>query len=184
METRPLLYQLLIGIAVLYLACTVLRLARFNVSNSPDPAAHKRFRGLPSPGAAGCVASLAIIQGELPAKLHHLWQGSDLESLRSSVHRFVELFAPLGTLIVALLMVSVISFPHLTKNLLAKKRHGGHLIQIFLAALILILLRELALALVFWTYAFFFPIRSAVLRYLRRQDLESSARLDDAIPRG
>ena len=40
--------------------CPGLRLARFNVDNTPDPASHKRFRGLPSPGAAGCLASLAI----------------------------------------------------------------------------------------------------------------------------
>jgi len=50
-------------IAALYMMCAVLRLARFNVENSPDPVSHKRFKGLPSPAAAGCVASLAILRG-------------------------------------------------------------------------------------------------------------------------
>src|SRR5438105_475801 len=68
-EHGPLLHQLLAGIATLYMVCAILRLARFNVENSPDPAAHKRFRGLPSPGAAGCLAALAILRGELPGKL-------------------------------------------------------------------------------------------------------------------
>src|SRR6266508_746646 len=45
-EPRPLLHQLLAGIAALYMVCTILRLARFNVENTPEPAAHKRFRGL------------------------------------------------------------------------------------------------------------------------------------------
>ena len=47
--TRDFLHQLLAGIAAVYMVCTILRLARFNVENSPDPASHKRFRGLPSP---------------------------------------------------------------------------------------------------------------------------------------
>jgi len=68
-EPRPLVHQAVAGIAALYLMCAVLRLARFNIENSPDPASHKRFRGLPSPGAAGCLASLAILCGELPGKL-------------------------------------------------------------------------------------------------------------------
>src|SRR5262249_4385625 len=58
---RPLFHQFLAGVAALYMVCAVLRLARFNVENSTDAASHKRFRGLPSPGAAGCLASLAIL---------------------------------------------------------------------------------------------------------------------------
>src|SRR5271163_2766120 len=65
----PLWHQLLAGIAALYFACTALRLARFNVENNPDPSSHKRFRGLPSPGAAGCIAALAILRGEFPAAI-------------------------------------------------------------------------------------------------------------------
>ena len=42
-------------IAALYMVCALLRLARFNLENSPDPNSHKRFKGLPSPAAAGCL---------------------------------------------------------------------------------------------------------------------------------
>ena len=56
----PLIRQAMVVIAALYMVCAILRLARFNVENSPDPASHKRFKGLPSPGAAGCVASRAV----------------------------------------------------------------------------------------------------------------------------
>src|SRR5262245_15953829 len=120
---RPLLHQVLAGIATLYLVCAVLRLARFNVDNTPDPASHKRFRGLPSPGAAGCLASLAILRGELPAKLAQHWAESDLLLVNQLVGRWVEVWAPLGALVVALLMVSRVPYPHVTKQVLRGRRH-------------------------------------------------------------
>jgi CDP-diacylglycerol--serine O-phosphatidyltransferase len=68
-EAQPLLNRVLGGLAALYMVCTILRLARFNVENTTEASGHKRFRGLPSPGAAGCLASLAIVRGESPANL-------------------------------------------------------------------------------------------------------------------
>lgn len=181
-EPRPLLHQLLLGIAALYMMCTVLRLARFNVDNSPDPAAHKRFRGLPSPAAAGCIASLAILRGELPAKIGQFWPHLDAEAIRLTVHRLVEGLAPLGAFLVALLMVSLVPYPHVTKQLVRGRRHVGHLIQVLLAVFIMLLLREVALALVFWVYALIFPLRALVAQYSRRHGL-STPRLDDVLPR-
>src|SRR5205807_3329613 len=103
-EPRPLLHQLLAGIATLYMVCTILRLARFNVDNTPDPAAHKRFRGLPSPGAAGCIAALAILRGDFPAKLN-FFGGVELDVARGVTSWLVERMTPIGALLVALLMV-------------------------------------------------------------------------------
>jgi CDP-diacylglycerol--serine O-phosphatidyltransferase len=175
-EPRPLLHQALGGIAALYMVCAVLRLARFNVENTPDPAAHKRFRGLPSPGAAGCLASLAILRGELPTRLsQHLTDfNPDL------LQRIVESWALLGALVVALLMVSRIPYPHATKQLVRGRRHFGHLIEVILAALIVLLVREVALVLIFWTYALFMPLRYLVLRQLRRRGVPVPS-LDDVI---
>ena len=39
-------------IAAIYVSCTALRLARFNVINKHDVSSHMNFRGMPSPGAA------------------------------------------------------------------------------------------------------------------------------------
>ena len=47
-------------IAAFYAACVALRLARFNVETGEDDD-HLHFRGLPSPAAAGVVASFAIM---------------------------------------------------------------------------------------------------------------------------
>jgi CDP-diacylglycerol---serine O-phosphatidyltransferase len=174
----PLLNQLLIGIAILYMVCAILRLARFNVENTPDPASHKRFRGLPSPGAAGCLASLAILRGELPGKLAMHWADLDPDLLRATVQRWVEIWAPVGALAVALLMVSRVPYPHVTKQVLRGRRHLSHLVQVIVAALIIILVRELALAVLFWAYALGMPARYVVLRHLRKGSLPAPT-LDD-----
>ena len=163
---NPPLHQLLAGIAVLYFCCTALRLARFNVENNTEASSHKRFRGLPSPGAAGCIAALAILRGEVPSALTRL-TGLELEAARDGIMRSVEIFAPLGALTVALLMVSNVPYPHLTSKIFRGKRHIGHLIQVLLAGFLLLMFHALAPMLVFWIYAFAFPLRWLFLRWLR-----------------
>jgi CDP-diacylglycerol--serine O-phosphatidyltransferase len=159
-------------IAALYMACALLRLARFNVENSPDPNSHKRFKGLPSPAAAGCVVSLALLRGEPTGN----WIGLDVDL----VHRVVNFWAPVGTLFVALLMVSRFSYPHLTKQLLRGKRRFSHVVQIVLIVFILAIFRELAVVLSFWVYALSAPIGFGLSRALRgpaivQQPLEERA---------
>jgi CDP-diacylglycerol--serine O-phosphatidyltransferase len=161
-------HQVLAGIAALYLACTVLRLARFNVENSPDAASHKRFRGLPSPGAAGCVASLAIVRGALPAMLvGYFPHAFDLDASRAMATRMVEVVSPLGALIVALLMVSNVPYPHVTGRIFRGKRRLNHLIQVLLAVFLIAMIRELAPLLIFWVYALLFPVYAVTVRALR-----------------
>jgi len=181
-EPHHLLHQILAGIAALYMVCTILRLARFNVDNTPDPAAHKRFRGLPSPGAAGCIASLAVLRGEFPAKLAQYWREADLESTRAMVQRLVEIISPIGALMVALLMVSILPYPHVTKQWLRGRRHVWDLIRVLLAAFIIVLMRELALAVVFWGYALGIPARYLILRNLLRET-PGPTRLEDGLQR-
>jgi CDP-diacylglycerol--serine O-phosphatidyltransferase len=166
-EPSRFLHQLVAGIAALYLACTVLRLARFNVDNTPDPSSHKRFRGLPSPGAAGCIASLAILRGDFPSKLVAYWDVAP-DLAHNTTQRVVEAATPVGALLVALLMVSNVPYPHLTGKVFRGKKHVGHLIQLLLAVFIISMVRELAPVLIFWLYALAFPLRSLVVRGLRR----------------
>src|SRR5262245_41457656 len=176
------LHEILAGIAALYMVCTILRLARFNVDNTPDPASHKRFRGLPSPWAAGCIAALAVLRGEFPAKLAEYWTQFDLESSRALVQQVVEVIAPLGALTVALLMVSVLPYPHVTKQWLRGRRHVWHLIHVLMLVFIVVLMRELALALVFWGYALGMPLRYLFVKHLLKETA-STARLEDGLQR-
>ena len=76
-------------------------------------------------------------------------------------------------------MVSRIPYPHVTKQVLRGRRHIGHLIQVLLVVLIIFLVRELALALLFWIYALGIPIRYAVLRSLKKVP---APRLDEVRP--
>jgi CDP-diacylglycerol--serine O-phosphatidyltransferase len=170
------LHQALAGVAALYMACALLRLARFNIETLADPSANKRFRGLPSPGAAGCVASLAILRGELAQR----WPALDPESVRIAI----QILAPLGTLAVALLMVSRVPYPHLTKQILRGRRPFSHLVQIILAGFVIILIRDLALVLLFWFYALSIPLRYMVARSLHRgMTRQLTPGPEDALPR-
>ena len=170
-EAPRVLHQLLAGIAALYMVCALLRLARFNVDNVPDPAAHKRFRGLPSPGAAGCLASLAILRGAFPERLAQIWTDVDPDFARQTLVRLVEIFAPVGALVIALLMVSKVPYPHVTKQVLRGRRTLGHLIQVLLSVFIILLVRELSLLIIFWVYALAMPVRYALIKNLRREAL-------------
>jgi CDP-diacylglycerol--serine O-phosphatidyltransferase len=183
---NPFLHQVLAGIAAIYFACTALRLARFNVQNDPDPASHKRFRGLPSPGAAGCIAALAVLRGDLssmPAMRMFRFDVEQTQQIQSVIAHIVEIASPIGALVIALLMVSNVPYPHLTGKIFRGKRHIGHLIQVLLAAFILLMFRSLAPLLIFWVYAFLFPLRWLLMRNLRTEPEPDSPGVDEQAPR-
>lgn len=180
-ESQLFLHQFLAGIAALYMICALLRLARYNVEALAEPASSsKRFRGLPSPAAAGCLASLAILRGELDK-----WNSVDVEMLRHGI----EIWSTLGALVVALLMVSRVPYPHLTKQILNQSLRGrrsfGALVQFIFMVFVIVVTRELSLLLVFWVYALAMPARYALLRAVRPDALPAPATssMDDGTPR-
>ena len=180
---NPPMHQLLAGIAALYFSCTALRLARFNVENNPDASSHKRFRGLPSPGAAGCIAALAIVRGELPTALASLrFTTIPIATAQAMTEQAVEILAPFGALLVALLMVSNVPYPHVTSKIFRGRRHVGHVIQVLLVGFILVMFHSLAPLLVFWGYAFYFPLRWLLLRNLRAEPGPDAAPIDEHVP--
>jgi CDP-diacylglycerol--serine O-phosphatidyltransferase len=159
-DLSPYMYNATVGIAVLFMVCVILRLARFNVENTPDPASHRRFKGLPSPAGAGCIVSLAILRSHSADS----WAGFNPEVVRE----VVKYWAPLGGLAVALLMVSRVSYPHLTRQVLRGRRHYTYLLRIILVVFALALARELSLLVIFWGYALTFAVRHAILVARRR----------------
>lgn len=161
---QPRLHQLLAAVATLYLMCTILRLARYNVEAFNGVGSGKRFRGLPSPAAAGCVATLAVLRGEL----HRYWPEYDIEP----IHAALEAWAVGGTFLVALLMVSSVPYPHLTKQMLRGGRRTAALF--FPAAIVLVFFRDLSLVVLFWLYAIAGVVRFALRR--AAGEAEESAR--------
>jgi CDP-diacylglycerol--serine O-phosphatidyltransferase len=134
--------------ATVYLVAVILRLARFNVENLTGASAggSKKFRGLPSPAAAGCVASLAIVKASIPTN----WPVLNTPA----VHNLIEAVAIFGSVLVAVLMVSPVPYPHLTKGLLGgRKKAVMPLFSLILVCVVSVLLRELMLVVLFWAYA-------------------------------
>jgi CDP-diacylglycerol--serine O-phosphatidyltransferase len=144
---QPLLHQALAVLATAYLLAVLLRLARFNVE-AQSGTSSKRFRGLPSPAAAGCVAALAIVRGGLAWQ----WPMYDIPATRG----FLEATALCGTPIIAGLMVSSLPYPHLTKQLLRGRRAWSVVLP---ALIVLFLLRDVGLIAVFWIYALTGPFQ-------------------------
>jgi phosphatidylserine synthase len=153
------------------MACAILRLARFNVENSPDPAAHKRFKGLPSPAAAGCVASLCILRGNLSSS----WTFLDPDRVQG----WVTAWAPLGTLLVALLMVSRIPYPHVTKQLLRGRRRLSHVAQALVLLGLVVVTHEISMFVLFWGYTLSMPLRYVLVRALRHPKSAGASGLHD-----
>lgn len=152
---QELVQELYLIIGILYMVCAVLRLARFNVQSTLDPKSHRYFKGLPSPAAAGCIASLVVAQHKF-AKLEWL-PPPFLNSL-------VYWLAPLVCLTVALLMVSRVPYAHFVNRLLHRRRNFGQLMQLILAVFTVLLFKEIALMLVFWLFAAMGPIRMLIRR--------------------
>ncbi len=102
-----------ISITVLYVVCAAVRLARFNVQATIEEKDH--FMGLPSPAAAGLLASYVLLshwegwfsKGALVKKLMSLY-GENMNYVES-------IGIPILTVIVALVMVSTIRYPSLKK---------------------------------------------------------------------
>jgi CDP-diacylglycerol--serine O-phosphatidyltransferase len=159
-DSSSLMSNATLMIALLFMVCVLLRLARFNVENTPDPASHRRFKGLPSPAGAGCILSLAILRSHSADS----WAGFNPEMVRA----IVKYWAPLGGLAVSLLMVSRVSYPHLTKQVLRGRRHYTYLLRIILVVFVLALARELSLLIVFWGYALTFAVRY-LIAFVRRR---------------
>ena len=172
----PRLHEALAVVAALYLVCAILRLARFNIEAAVEPANQKRFRGLPSPGAAGCVASLAILRS---SEQFQRWSNLNPELARNDL----ETWATLGALTVVLLMVSRVPFPHLTKQILRGRRPFRHVVQVIIAVCVIVLIWELALVLLFWMYALMMPLRYLWARALHRATSPPLTGWDDSAPR-
>ncbi len=129
----PVLERVVWCIAAVYVACGVIRLARFNVENEPDESAHMSFKGLPIPGAAAVVTSLVLlftyIFVEL-AKDKSQWPANPV------LLAAVGIILPLTTLLCALLMVSRYRYPHIVNKLIRGKKPVNHLVQVLAVVLL------------------------------------------------
>jgi CDP-diacylglycerol--serine O-phosphatidyltransferase len=120
-------------IAALLPVCAALRLARFNVE-TPEDDDHSKFSGLPSPAAAGSIASFAILFYTLRLETN---PPADLHQIDSIMEIWVCAFA----LTVGALMVSRIPYPHLVNQIVRGQRSFAHIVSVVFALVAIMVIK-------------------------------------------
>jgi len=145
------------SVAAIYICCTALRLARFNVETaSADEDDHLWFKGLPSPGAGGAVASLALLH-------QHLVLVTWKDELPAGFGRASALLIPLATMLCAFAMVSRVRYPHFVNRYLKGRKSVSAVALALMVVAVAVWWFHEALALALTGYALSGPV-GALLR--------------------
>ena len=163
--------------AGVYVACAAIRLARFNVENEEDESAHMSFEGLPTPAAAGVIASMIIFYEGLiaPWTVH--------ESLFFEIVEGVIIYAlPFVTIAVAGLMVSRVVFPHLFNQYFKGRKPMTNLLLALISICLIVWVHEWALLICFCGFAlagsvkgFYSRFKQAKKKRQRKQKAKEAA---------
>jgi CDP-diacylglycerol--serine O-phosphatidyltransferase len=142
-------------IAALFVCCAALRLARFNVETD-DNDDHMAFAGLPTPAAAAAIASFAILsytlRNEVNIALHEKFPIYDW---------WMQRLLPLFAVMIAILMVSRIPYPHPLTQLLRGQHSFAHIVAIVFALVAILIVRGYAVPLLCVMFVLIPPIRFA-----------------------
>lgn len=145
-------------VAAIYVACTALRLARFNVETGAAVLDdHLFFRGLPSPGAAGCVASLILLHEHRLSTLDYQW-----------IARATGLGMTFILLLCALAMVSRLPYVHFANRYIRGHASFGYVVKMVIILAFALSYPQEALAVGFTVYALSSPVRSLSRIWSRR----------------
>lgn len=188
-QENPLMGRVWGLVASLYLACTLLRLARFNLDRTrQDKAEGKKFVGLPSPAAAGCICGIVLLQGRMVLDPPVI---SLIPGMGEALSQMVWNFSPLAAGFIAILMISRVGFPHPTRKILGptrpqtKKRTGKWvpsslvLIAIIGFTPVWIGSLDMMVAMGFWWFALNGPIQALIRKLQKKSPLqELPAKLD------
>jgi CDP-diacylglycerol--serine O-phosphatidyltransferase len=122
-----------VAIAVLFVLCSALRLARFNVL-SQSGEIHKHFVGLPTPASAGVIISF-VLSYELLGPAEYSLNYKTIPVLMEIIPEFFKAM-PIVIVILSFLMVSNIPYLSFKKFKLTKVRT----IELFAVVIVLIIL--------------------------------------------
>jgi CDP-diacylglycerol--serine O-phosphatidyltransferase len=154
-------------IAILYVMCAIIRLARFNVETTAEDA-HLSFAGLPSPPAAGTIVSLVIFQQDFLPKITK-WPEEFI-----NVSELAAVWAlPVITLMAGILMVTRIPYPHVVNRLLSGKKQFSTFVFVLFVGLLIIWNIQLAMALgfcVFVVYGLLHWLVTKLIRSIKKED--------------
>jgi CDP-diacylglycerol--serine O-phosphatidyltransferase len=153
-------------IAASFAACAALRLARFNVETS-DEDEHLQFNGLPSPAAAGAIAGFAIMFFRLRNEGNPLMFASEIDTVLQTI-------LPFYAVLLALLMVSRVPYPHVVNQVFRGQRSFGHLVAVIFALVAVMVIRGYSIPIIFCVFVFYGPVRLAWARIMYKRQQEES----------
>jgi CDP-diacylglycerol--serine O-phosphatidyltransferase len=140
-------------ISAAFACCAALRLARFNVESDSDDD-HTMFAGLPTPAAAAAIGSFAILSYSLRNEnavvtnenfqLYDLW-----------MQRLVPLFA----VIISILMVSRLPYPHPLTQFVRGQRSFAQLIAILFSLMVILIVWNYAIPLLCVAFVCWPPVK-------------------------
>jgi len=105
-----------------YMACAAIRLARFNVENEEDETSHMSFMGLPTPAAAGVIASMVVFYEDI------LMTATDDSWLFYIADKVIIYSLPFVAIGVGILMMSRVRYPHIVNLYLKGRKPMAHLL--------------------------------------------------------
>lgn len=160
---HPVSRKVVLVITFLYAVCALLRLARFTIETDVDDESHERFFGLPSPAAAGVVASSVFLLFE---------EGSPLVGIDPDTHLLLVRCMLWSLPILGILMVSRVEYVHVVSRWFRGRRPFFHLLTILIAIFLIASAHEVAFFVVFAGYAVAGPILAMSERMLGRKLLD------------
>jgi CDP-diacylglycerol--serine O-phosphatidyltransferase len=163
-------------LAFIYLLCAGVRLARFNVLTNPlVPGNEKRaaggdFVGLPSPAAAGMIASLVLVLSNV------IVNPDQKDPFEQAVHKWPFILLPV-MLVISFLMISNVRFPSFKKlDWTTRAKTRGFILIIILGAVIF-RYPQYAFPAVFLGYVLYSLFRHAFL--LKKSEMDPAPDDDD-----
>jgi CDP-diacylglycerol--serine O-phosphatidyltransferase len=154
----PFPHALVLGVCVIYVCFAASRLARFNVETGTDEKYHREFIGLPTPAAAGVIASTIVPWAAIEGK----W------ALADTLNQTLQAGLPVTVFLLAILMVSRVIYPHLLNKLLRGPRPFVMFVELAVVVLLAVIFHEFVLFLAFFGYAVIGPVLWMRARILRK----------------
>jgi CDP-diacylglycerol--serine O-phosphatidyltransferase len=151
-------------IAASFAACAALRLARFNVETADDDD-HLQFSGLPSPAAAAAIAGFGIMFYTLRKEDNPLMFAQQIDSILQAV-------LPYFGLLVAILMVSRIPYPHVVNQVFRGQRTFAHVVAVIFAMVAVMVIRGYSIPIICCAFVFYGPLRLCWEKVVERRQQE------------
>jgi CDP-diacylglycerol---serine O-phosphatidyltransferase len=153
-------------VAALFACCAALRLARYNVETDMDDD-HTSFAGLPTPAAAATIASFAILsyalRNERALLTHENFERYDA---------WMQWIVPAFSVVIAILMVSRIPYPHPLTQFLRGQRSFAQLVAIIFALMAILIVRAYAVPMLCVLFVCASPVRFAWAHLWHRRALK------------